>query len=625
MGAQLNPSFKPANECHFVPAKRPDSYVLVGDVTAGPVRIDERGLPERGFYNKRAFQLRIIHLNDLHGHVTRATSHGDVPVLSRVASHIQSARDSMAGNEDAALLVLSAGDDIGGSALDLLLSTKPEGFMAHPMYRLMAGIGLNASAVGNHDLDFGLKVLRTAAGQVDFPFLSANLTGSSGPAESVFPAVLYLVSDLRVGIIGLTTPTRLKRMYGEKWTVADPVDVLSNLLPAFQPLCDVVILLSHLGYQGSSAYTSGSAGDIQLARRFQFGGIDLIIGGHSHVALNDEGMDPINIVNGIPIVQAGAYGRLIGDVTLTIRNRKGRPQATLTDAHLVHTAEQPIDEAFEVNQIQPLLAEVQPLLSRAIAPIEPDPTFQTTYIRQHFDTGELALANFVTDAIYDRCHEHGFIVDLVMIDNSVMRAGLPDCEWLSLQDWFRIMPFTDAIECHELTGRQLLDLLCDNTYRLGRWDEPSVERGFAHFSRQIRYSAMHGRTRRDTILLNPLIRGVPLAERLNHRFLLATHSHFRASAAAWEKIHWLAGIPRIDRQHWPVIETELSLREECLDYMQQHGGIKRSTGARLDGRLQVVEPDVGDEYRYVFHQPPFPRPGDGGRAEAPAEHRHLPG
>jgi 5'-nucleotidase/5'-nucleotidase/UDP-sugar diphosphatase len=625
MGVTTTAYRNQSDELRFLPAKRANAYLLVGDATAVPIRIDDRNLPGGHLRENQPFLLRILHLNDLHGQVTRLTAHGEAPVISRLATHIKSVRESLAGEENAAVLILSAGDDIGGSPLDLLVNSPAKEAVVHPIHILLDELGLSAAAVGNHDLDFGEATLVNAAREIDFPFLSANLAGSSVLGDVIFPAMVYCLKGIRIGIIGLTTPSRMKHLNAGTWSVTDPVQAVANLLPLLQPLCDVIILLSHLGYQRENYGPDSSLGDIELARMLPAGSVQLIIGGHSHDALNEDCIQPVNVVNGIPIVQAGAYGRYLGDVTLTIRSRNGRSRASLTDAHLIHTADLPVDEAFETSQVRPLLDQVHPLLNRVIGRVDPDPSLWTPHVRQHFDAGELALANFVTDAIHDRCHENGFRVDVTMIDASVMRAGLPEREALTLEDWFRVMPFADSIVGYELTGQQLLDLLCDNVYRFGRWDEAVVERGFAHFSRQVRYQSIHGWTRRETILLNPLIRGVPLAARLKHRFLLATHSHFRASAAAWENIHWPAGISRVDRRHWPAIETGLSLREECLHTILQYGGITRSAGAKLDGRLRVAEPETEDEYRHVFHQPPFPRPGDGGRTETPAEHRYSLG
>jgi 5'-nucleotidase / UDP-sugar diphosphatase len=603
------------------PAGCSDAFLLVGDATSGPITIDDTALPARSYRRDQRLILRVLHINDLHGLITRPTSRGDEPVLSRLVSHVGSVRESVAAREDAALLFLSAGDDIGGSVFDSLVDENASD-QVHPVFTLLADIGLNATAIGNHDLDFGEEVLIRAANQGRYPLLSANLTGSDQLADAVFPAAIFVFNGIRVGLIGLITPERLKHRNGETWSVADPMETLANLLPALRPLCDSLIILSHLGYRGNSGVNGKSFCDYHLAQSVPPGCVDLIIGGHSHDPLNEQCLDPANIVNGIPIPQSGALGRYIGDATLIVRTANHRSKATVTNAHLIHTSDLPVDESFDHERLTPLLTEVRPFLDRIIGRIDPDPSLMMEFVRQNFDAGELALANFITDALHDRCHENGLIVDVAMIDASVVRAGLPAREHLTIEDWYRTMPFADSIQCYRVTGRQLLDLLYDNVFRPGRWDEPSIERGFAHFSRQIRYAVVLGETRAENLLFNPLIRGVALNDRLNHRFLLATHSHFRASAASWERFHWPPGIPMVGFDRWPGEDTGLSLREECLHYIHQHGGVTRKSGAKTDGRMRVIEPGFDYEYRHVFHQSPFPRPGNGGRAEAPAEHSH---
>jgi hypothetical protein len=60
------------------------------------------------------------------------------------------------------------------------------------------------------------------------------------------------------------------------------------------------------------------AGDVELAASLSPGVIHLIVGGHTHNSLNEEGLSPQNIVNGIPIVQAGKFGQFVGEVEISV-------------------------------------------------------------------------------------------------------------------------------------------------------------------------------------------------------------------------------------------------------------------------------------------------------------------
>src|SRR5947207_13886544 len=64
----------------------------------------------------------------------------------------------------------------------------------------------DAMAVGNHEYNFGLKVLEKARGEAQFPWLSAN-TYDKGTARTHYkPYIVKEFSGIRVGVLGLPTP-----------------------------------------------------------------------------------------------------------------------------------------------------------------------------------------------------------------------------------------------------------------------------------------------------------------------------------------------------------------------------------------------------------------------------------
>jgi len=71
--------------------------------------------------------------------------------------------------------------------------------------------------------------------------------------------------------------------------VTNPVQTIHNLLPAMRPLCDVMIILSHLGYSlNADSGAVSEAGDVELARSLPLGSVHLIVGGHTHNVLNEQ-------------------------------------------------------------------------------------------------------------------------------------------------------------------------------------------------------------------------------------------------------------------------------------------------------------------------------------------------
>jgi 2',3'-cyclic-nucleotide 2'-phosphodiesterase (5'-nucleotidase family) len=143
---------------------------------------------------------------------------------------------------------MSAGDDLVGSVFDELIGDDPDSYTVHAGYHLYSASGVDIAQLGNHDLDTGTRLLAHAIRRdARFPLLSANLVGSSLLAGLYYPAVLFVLKGVRVGIVGLTTPAQTKHRDDVEFRIANPIRVAHNLLPAVRPLCDVLILLTHLG------------------------------------------------------------------------------------------------------------------------------------------------------------------------------------------------------------------------------------------------------------------------------------------------------------------------------------------------------------------------------------------
>ena len=362
-----------------------------------------------------------------------------------------------------------------------------------------------------------------------------------------------------------------------------------------------MIILSHLGYSlDSKTAPTMDAGDLELAKSLPFGSVHLIIGGHSHDVLNQQELSAENIVNGIPIVQAGAMGRYLGRVIIRVKERN----ASVTNAHLLLTSNLPVDQNFENQEIQPILAEARKFFSKKLGSVANDPGLSTENVINIFAAGELTLANFITDAIVKRMELSGQAVDFAVIDSSCVRRGLDYGEFITYGDWFNLMPFADTIRIFQLTGRQLYNLLLDNAFRIDRPDEPHTERGFLQFSNQIRYKVVLGDSRKEVRIYDVTINNVPIENQLEKVFLMAGTSFTRELASNWEAHQKIwSGDVLIDLSKFPFKETDLFLRREMVAYILEHGGVTVEGGAKCDGRLSIIEekrPPISVQTVYHF-------------------------
>lgn len=596
-------------------------FLFAGNPTLAPIReiVPDVGVvipPPSPAAADVVRRVKIMHINDLHGHIGRFSVQGDQPVLSRIVSRLREVRRQYEDDPHTAVLAMSAGDDLVGAIFDELMGEDSDSFALHAGYRLYSAAGIDISVLGNHDIDLGTDVLAQAIRRdAKFPVLSANLVGchwlnglggDSGVSGSLlesshkgaievgghkgapllYPAALLVAKGMRIGIIGLTTSGQIRQPSNSNMQIVNPVRVMHNMLPAIRPLCDVLIILSHLGYSlASSSASVRDAGDVELARSLPYGCAHLIVGGHTHSVLNEQGLMADNIVNGIPIVQAGTLGRFLGEVDITIR--QNRP--AVTNVRLTHTAYLPVDVRFEQEQVKPLMDTARPLFTRDLGPVADDPDLSTDMVRNSFAAGESSLANFITDALVARCWANDYHVDLTLIDASAVRHGLPVGGRLTYGDWFNLMPFADVLRITWVTGHQLYQMLQDNALRIDLPGEPHTERGFLHLSHQIRYVINAGLSRNELHATDITINGVPIENQLERSFQLVCSSFMRETAVSWEKYATRTlGLALMDIGQVTHLDSPLYLRDEMVAYIQEVGGVTEAGGAKRDGRVRLI-------------------------------------
>lgn len=252
----------------------------------------------------QARNLVIIHTNDTHSQIEPVrTGYGKgMGGVERRLQLVNSIRDKY-GKKN--VLFLDAGDFNQGT---------PYYTMGHGdlEIELCNVLKIDVAALGNHEFDNGQEDLARRLAKARHKTVTCNYDFTGTPLEKyVKPWVIVRRAGLKIGIIGATSYLEssvmksgiegLKRLD----TVAEInrwADYLKNTCK-----CDIVILLSHLGYQGGS-YDRPS--DIFIAGHSR--NLDLIVGGHSHTFLKSA--KEVKDLDGkvIPITQCGGQGTVVG-------------------------------------------------------------------------------------------------------------------------------------------------------------------------------------------------------------------------------------------------------------------------------------------------------------------------
>ena len=252
----------------------------------------------------------LLGITDLHGHISRTTQTDrntgqtsvEDPGAVTLACEVSAAR---ATNPNT--LFVSAGDSVGGSAyVSSILQDRPT-------METLNAMSLDASALGNHELDQGLTDLETRILPAsNFPILAANVSGSAplsaeGGGKGVF---IKEVGGVRVGFVGVVTdelPTLVSPSALSTLTLSPAVasaNARAAELKDGDPAngeADVVVVLSH----EDAATTATSFG----------GSVDAVFSGHTHVpfAQTVTGAEG----NQIAVVQADHYGWALGRIRLS--------------------------------------------------------------------------------------------------------------------------------------------------------------------------------------------------------------------------------------------------------------------------------------------------------------------
>ncbi|ECH0580863.1 bifunctional UDP-sugar hydrolase/5'-nucleotidase [Salmonella enterica] len=283
--------------------------------------------PAQAYEKDKTYKITILHTNDHHGHFWRS-EYGEYGLAAQ-KTLVDSIRKEVA-QEGGSVLLLSGGDINTGVPESDLQDAEPD-------FRGMNLIGYDAMAVGNHEFDNPLTVLRQQEKWAKFPFLSANIYQKSTGERLFKPWAIFTRQDIKIAVIGLTTDDTAKIGNPEYFTDIEfrkPAEeakvVIQELNMNEKP--DVIIATTHMGHYDNGDHGSNAPGDVEMARSLPAGSLAMIVCGHSQdpVCMASENKKQVNYVpgtpcapdkqNGIWIVQAHEWGKYVGRADFEFRN-----------------------------------------------------------------------------------------------------------------------------------------------------------------------------------------------------------------------------------------------------------------------------------------------------------------
>lgn len=369
----------------------------------------------------RLKKLTILHSNDMHGDFLPSEKDGrQTGGLSRLCGYINRVRA-----EGENVIYAVAGDMFRGSIID----SEYQGLSTIDLMNILRP---TVACVGNHEVDYGIAHLLFLEKCSKFPIINANLFVTMNNSRLFRPYINVDIGGLRILFIGILTEEVLSATKKEK-IIGTFIDV-ESAAKEVGVICDnyrntrtdLTVLLTHIGLEADKKLASLLDPDW---------GVDLIIGGHSH-----SFMEAPELVNGVPILQAGTGTGIVGRLDLEV------------DAG----SDNIVDLKWECVPINEDTAPVDPVMQELLDSYrtETDSKYKRVVTRfarklthpkreQETEMGNLYADALAWDASFDI---------MMMGSGSIRKAEMgPVVEY---QDMLENTPFDEPICMFEVTGEQ---------------------------------------------------------------------------------------------------------------------------------------------------------------------------
>jgi len=412
----------------------------------------------------KTYRITILHTNDHHGRFWK-NGDGEYGMAAR-KTLIDGIRAEVKASGGYSLL-LDGGDVNTGVPESDLQDAVPD-------FKGMNLLGYDAMAVGNHEFDKPLFVLKMQRDLIKFPMLAANIYDRG---ERMFePYKIFSLGGVRVGVMGLTTEDTYKMVHPDNVKNIEFRSVIAEaakVVPELRAKVDVVIAATHMGHYENGNHGTQAVGDVEMARAVK--GIDMVVGGHTQ---NPACMKAENVLdreyvpgteckpdrqNGTWVVQAHEWGKYVGRADFEYRNG---------DFKLVKYALIPVNLMKSVKAADGKTSKVPYTVAIAedkdmLAMLTPYQEFGQQKLNVEIGSadGKLEGDRAVVRAkpasmgvLIARAMMEKTRADFAVVNSGGVRESLPAGK-LTYKDVLKVQPFGNTVTTVDLTGAESLAYL----------------------------------------------------------------------------------------------------------------------------------------------------------------------
>jgi 5'-nucleotidase / UDP-sugar diphosphatase len=511
--------------------------------------------PDPRWQADTVYKITVLHTNDHHGRFWQ-NRYGEYGMAARktLVDQIRHEVESSGGS----VLLLSGGDiNTGVPESDLQL--------AEPDFKGMSLIGYDAMAIGNHEFDNPLSVLKQQQQWANFPLLSANIYDKNTNKRLFKPYHIFDLHGVKTAVIGLTTEDTAK--IGNPEYISD-LDFRNPTIEAQKVITqvereehpDLIFAVTHMGHYQNAEHGVNAPGDVTLARSLPSGALDMIVGGHSQEPVCMENENVVNShfkpgddcvpdkQNGTYIMQAHEWGKYLGRADYEFKNGL----LTLVNYQLI-----PINLTKEIKS--------NGVSERVLiaAPIKEDPQL-LTFLSHYQENGQAELTKQVAETngklegdrsvvrfqqtnlgkLIAKANKERAKADFGIVNSGGVRDSIP-AGVVTYKDVLKVQPFANQLAYVDMSGAELLHYLSVVA------TQPVDTGAYAQFDG---ISMTVGKSEVSDVIIN----GAPLELTKIYRFSIPSYN-----AAGGD------GYPKIT-DHAGYINTGFVDAEVLKDYLESH-------------------------------------------------------
>ncbi|WP_426363361.1 bifunctional metallophosphatase/5'-nucleotidase [Streptomyces sp. E-08] len=427
---------------------------------------------------QKRYSFTVMGTTDLHGNVFNwdyftdkefdDKAHNDVG-LAKISTLVDQVRAAKGRRNT---LLIDAGDTIQGTQLSYYYA-KVDPITArrgpvHPMAQAMNAIGYDAAALGNHEFNYGIPVLRKFEEQCDFPLLGANALDAKTLRPAFAPYSMHRLctphgKDVRVAVLGLTNPGIAiwdKANVSGRMVFPGLEEQAAKWVPKLRSMgADVVIVSAHSGSSGTSSYgdqlpyIENAAGLVAE----QVPGIDAILVGHAHTEIPEYRVKNKETGKDVVLSEPLKWGQRLTLFDFDLVWEKGRWVVEKAGAQVLNSntvAEDPEITGLLADEHKKVVAYVNQVIGTSTAAM-------TTADAPWKDEPIIDLINVVQAETVKAALAGGAYAALPVLSQASCfsrTARIPAGE-ISIKDAAGLYPFENTLEARLLTGAQLKDYL----------------------------------------------------------------------------------------------------------------------------------------------------------------------